>query len=267
MERLKMSVRGASNQHFQAPFRWAIRGHRVSRAGLAGQHRRAVGGAVRRTRLAKALAAANTDTTRIIIQGRRMEVTPAIKTYVEKKVYKAVEHFESQVKEVDVSLSVRGGDTGTKGNKEQKSEVTVHTLRNGTVRAEVVEDNLYASVDLVCDKVQRMLRKVKEKAILKGKWPGGGGPKGGLKVGEVLNPDGEPPPLDKSPKMGQDIVRVKYFQLEPMNEQEAIEEMLRLDHDFHVYEDKKTNKIQVVYKRQERGYGLLIPMQGEGKSD
>lgn len=210
-------------------------------------------------------AAANTGTVRIIIQGRHMEVTDAIHEYVEKKIANAIEHFESQVKEVDVSLSVRGGDTGTKGVREQKSEVTVHTLRNGSVRSEVVADSLYASVDLVCDKVQRQMRKVKEKAIAKGKWPGGGGPKGGPKVGELMDTDNMLPALDKNAEIAPEIVRVKYFQLEPMSEHEAIEEMQRLDHDFHIFQDKKTDKVHVVYKRHERGYGLIIPMTNDNK--
>lgn len=193
-------------------------------------------------------------------------MTDAIHNYVEKKIAKAVEHFESQVKEVDVSLSVRGGDTGTKGVREQKSEVTVHTLRNGSVRSEVVADSLYASVDLVCDKVQRQMRKVKEKAIAKGKWPGGGGPRGAPKVGELLNASDELPLLDKKTEMAPEIVRVKHFQLEPMSEQEAIEQMQRLDHDFHIFLDKKTGKVHAVYKRYERGYGLIIPTANDNKS-
>lgn len=65
----------------------------------------------------------------------------------------AVEHFESGVKEVDVKLSVRGGDRGT-GAKAQKVEITAYTLRNGAVRAVKEEESLYAAIDLAADKVR-----------------------------------------------------------------------------------------------------------------
>jgi ribosomal subunit interface protein len=67
-------------------------------------------------------------------------------------VAKALSHFEGEVKEADVKLSVKGGDRGT-GPKRQRTEVTVYTLRNGIIRSEDVEDSIYASIDLVCDKV------------------------------------------------------------------------------------------------------------------
>ena len=98
------------------------------------------------------LAASTPTSVRIIIQGRNVEVTPAIQDYCEEKVTKAIAHFEGNIKEVDVKLSVRGGDAGV-GARQQRTELTVYTLRSGVVRVEDVEENLYASVDLVCDKV------------------------------------------------------------------------------------------------------------------
>jgi ribosomal subunit interface protein len=98
-------------------------------------------------------SSAPASSTRIIIQGRKVEVTPAIRDYCEDKITKAVSHFEGQIKEVNVKLSVRGGDAGI-GPRQQRTEITTYTLRHGVVRAEDVEDNLYASIDLVCDKVR-----------------------------------------------------------------------------------------------------------------
>eukprot|EP01024_Parvocaulis_polyphysoides_P001310 TRINITY_DN10355_c0_g3_i1.p1 TRINITY_DN10355_c0_g3~~TRINITY_DN10355_c0_g3_i1.p1 ORF type:complete len:193 (-),score=10.71 TRINITY_DN10355_c0_g3_i1:71-649(-) len=123
----------------------------------------------RRTIGLKVVNRAGTTTVKIITQGRHMQVTDAIKSYVEDKISKAVSPFEHQVREVDVTLSVRGGDTPTKGSKQQSTQVTVYTTRNAVVRAQDVEDNLYASIDLVCDKVHRKLKKIKEKTVNRGK--------------------------------------------------------------------------------------------------
>ena len=79
---------------------------------------------------------------------------------VQDKVNKACSHFEGGIKEVDVRMSVAGGDRGT-GAKQQKTEITVYTLSNGVVRAEDVEESMYASIDLVSDKLARKLRKVR----------------------------------------------------------------------------------------------------------
>ena len=72
---------------------------------------------------------------------------------------KACSHFEGGIKEVDVRMSVAGGERGI-GAKQQKTEITVYTLSNGVVRAEDVEESMYASIDLVSDKLARKLRKV-----------------------------------------------------------------------------------------------------------
>lgn len=108
-------------------------------------------------------------------------------------------------------------------------------------------------------KVQRQLRKVKGKAIGKGKWPGRGGEKGGLRVGEVMDPVGEID-LNKVPKLPE-VVRTKYHFLKALTEQEAIEELEKLDHDFYVYKDAKGSDVRVLYKRRERGYGVIVPVE------
>ncbi|GMH39232.1 hypothetical protein BSKO_07130 [Bryopsis sp. KO-2023] len=205
------------------------------------------------------VAAASAGTVRLIIQGRNLELTEAVRDYAEQKISKAVEHYEQAVKEVDVNMSVRGGDTGTKGDKQQKIEVTVHTLRNGIVRSETVADSMYASIDLVCDKVQRKLRKVKEKAILKGKWPGRGGSRGGPKVGELMEPITEIE-LNKVVELPPDIIRTKYHALKALTEEEAVEELERMEHDFHLFKDAKSGEVRVLYRRKERGYGVIVPI-------
>eukprot|EP00884_Botryococcus_braunii_P020665 jgi/Botrbrau1/7282/Bobra.0318s0019.1 len=210
----------------------------------------------------RAAASPEVSTVSIITQGRHVEVTPALRQYVEDKVSRAIHNYANDIKEVDVTLSVAGGDRGH-GAKQQKTDITIYTLRNGVVRVEDVEESMYASIDLVADKISRKMRKVKEKAIAKGKWPGGSGPKGGQPLAEGLSddPDELPGelPVGKPAKLPPDVVREKVFQLKPMSVETAIEQVEQVGHDFFVYLDKGSNSVRVLYKRKTRGYGVIVP--------
>ena len=96
---------------------------------------------------------------KLVIQGKNIEITEAINEYVHQKIEKAVSHFQNLTTEVDVHLSVA---RNPRINPKQTAEVTIYA--NGTVvRAEESTENLYASIDLVADKIVRQLRKFKEK--------------------------------------------------------------------------------------------------------
>ena len=100
--------------------------------------------------------------TKVIVQGIHLEITDSIKEYAESKINRAVSHFDlHDVREVDIRCSARGGEKQLGGDV-QKAEVTVYT-KNGTIRAEEEADDLYASIDSVADKIERKMRKVKEK--------------------------------------------------------------------------------------------------------
>jgi len=206
------------------------------------------------------LAMAAATSVRIIIQGRHLEVTPGIRDHCEDKIVKAIKNFEGNIKEVDVKLSVRGGDAGT-GARAQRVELTLYTLRHGVVRAEDVEDSLYAAIDLVCDKLKRKLRKLKEKAVDRGTWPGAGGKAGQTPIYEVLSSQDvvDDLELDRVAALPEEVLRAKYLQLEPMSVEDATERMEAIGHDFFVFRELETNEIQIVYKRKERGMGVLIP--------
>lgn len=215
---------------------------------------------------------------KITIQGRRLPVTDAIKQYVEEKVTKAVHNYTQNIKKIDVTLSARGGDTGTHGAKQQKVDVTITTMRSGVVRVEDSEESLYASIDLVADKIARKLKKVKDKLIAQGAWPGSGGPRvnteeedfkeymDGLIVETMTLNDEESLAAEVKilDSMSEDnipdnVVRSKVVELLPMTPTEAIDAMEGLGHDFFVFRDRNSNTIQVLYKRESTGYGILIP--------
>lgn len=218
------------------------------------------------SRVVRASAASSPTSTRIIIQGRNLEVTPAIRGYCEDKVTKAVAHFEGHVKSVEVKLSVRGGDAGA-GPRQQRTEITAYTLRHGVVRAEDVEDSLYASVDLVCDKVQRSLRKIKEKAVDNGTWPGRGGRAGQAHLYEVLKSADtvEDAMLDRFVDLAFEAAepapQSKMVDMEPMTLDEAIVrlEAERGERNFFVFMEVASNTLQVVYRKKDNGFGVIIP--------
>eukprot|EP00898_Chlorokybus_atmophyticus_P005487 jgi/Chlat1/593/Chrsp103S00948 len=197
--------------------------------------------------------AAALRTAQLKISGRHLEVTEAIKAYVEKKAENAVSKYEDLVKEVDVRLSVR---TGGSGQHLQKAEMTVFT-KAGIVRAEEEADILYASIDLATDKVTRKLRKMKEKRDAKYSSSARGSPT----ITEVV----DTAPVDslvagRKPTLPEEVVRTKYYNMPKLTPDEALEKMQMVDHDFYVFRNAENGIINVLYQRTHGGYGLIVPM-------
>eukprot|EP00475_Leptophrys_vorax_P027249 TRINITY_DN3884_c0_g1_i2.p1 TRINITY_DN3884_c0_g1~~TRINITY_DN3884_c0_g1_i2.p1 ORF type:complete len:302 (-),score=8.84 TRINITY_DN3884_c0_g1_i2:227-1132(-) len=196
---------------------------------------------------------------RLIVQGKHMELTDSIRSYVEEKVGHAVQNHSALCREVDVRLSVRGGDTATKGPKQQRCEVTIFTKKHGVLRAEEEAESAYASIDKVADVVSRKLRKIKEK-------DGGHGRswqmRGAQKLGEMLpdTPVDITPILTRQPSdLPDEVVRTKYFEMLPMTTYEALEQLVNLGHDFYAFKNGDSGEINILYKRKHGGYGVIIP--------
>jgi putative sigma-54 modulation protein len=186
---------------------------------------------------------------KLVIQGKNIEITDAIHEYVTQKIEKAVNHFQNLMTEVDVSLSVARNPRITSS---QTAEVTLY-LNGAVVRAEESSENLYASIDMVADKIARKLRKYKEKRQSKQQNP--------LKTAEALSDHPVVTDLvsDLAPKLPEQVLRTKYFAMPPMTVQEALEQLELIDHDFYMFLNAETNEINVVYERNHGGYGLLQP--------
>lgn len=199
---------------------------------------------------------------RLIIQGKHMELTDSLREYVETKVGHGVQNHSAMVKEVDVRLSVRGGDVG-KGPKLQRCEVTIFTKKHGVVRAEEEAESAYAAIDKVSDVVTRKLRKIKEKDGGQGRtWQ----MRHAVKLGEMLpetTPDLEPILNRKPSDVPDEIVRTKYFEMAPMSVEEALEQVVNLGHDFYAFRDARSGEVNILYKRNHGGYGLIIPRSTE----
>lgn len=231
------------------------------RAGAA-PLRRAAAAAPRAAPVAPRAAISNpgSDVT-VDIQGKHLEVTPAIEEYVQRAVSGAIDSYNVEVHRVTVRLSVRGGaGSKTKGSAVQKAELTVFT-KHGTLRCERESDNLYASVDKVTDVVSRKLRKTKDK--LKGKMHRDG--TNNVPVAQMSAEDADNlkplPDLSTLEVKAPDrvIARRKYFDMPEVTPEAAIEQLENVDHDFYLFKNAETGGLQLVYKRNSGGYGLIVP--------
>lgn len=189
---------------------------------------------------------------KLLVQGNNITVTEAIHLYVQEKLENAVRHFHNITTKVDVHLSVA---RNPRISKSHKAEVTVHA--NGTViRAQESSEDLYASIDMVADKITRQLRKYKEKHFLKNhKTP---------KAEELATQ----PPIasdikdligDRQPELPPEVVRMKYFAMPSMTIDEALIQLQLVDHDFYVFRNSQSNEINVIYMRNHGGYGVILP--------
>ncbi|MCY7332023.1 MAG: ribosome-associated translation inhibitor RaiA [Pseudanabaena sp. CAN_BIN31] len=184
---------------------------------------------------------------KLVIQGKNMEVTEAIREYVEQKIDKAVSHFQTLTTEVDVHLSVA---RNPRIASSQSAEVTVYA--NGAViRAEDKSENLYASIDLVADKISRKLRKFKERKSDR--------TAAKTSVAVVEQPALPLPDDNRVVELPTQVVRNKYFAMPALSVDEALERLELIDHDFYVFRNADTGEINVVYERNHGGYGVIQP--------
>lgn len=195
---------------------------------------------------------------KLLIHGRNLEITQAISDYTKDKLSRAVAKFEGLISEADVHLSVARNPSV----QQQTAEVTI--FANGTIiRAEERSENLYASIDLVSNKLSRQLRRYKER--IKDHHRASGNRTGDDSADQAalngsneviarLSEQGQSRPALPTP-----AVRRKYFAMPPMTLEQAITQLELVDHDFYVFRDREDKKIQVVYRRNHGGYGVIEP--------
>jgi putative sigma-54 modulation protein len=197
---------------------------------------------------------------KLVIQGKNIEITDAIHDYVEQKILKAVSHFKHLTNEVDVNLSIA---KNPRISSKQSAEVTLY-VDGAVVRAEESSENLYASIDLVANKISRQLRKYKEKRTSRKHSSPVKATEAYLNapastdVSQVLN--------NNEPQLPEGVVRSKYFAMPPMSVAHALEQLVLIDHDFYVFLNEETDEINVVYERNHGGYGLIQPRRTMGNN-
>ncbi len=176
---------------------------------------------------------------KIVFKGKHIEVTDAIRNYMEKKLSKIERHFD-HILEVIVTLSVE--------KNRQIVEVTLQANR-ALIRAEEETDDMYTSIDKVVDKLERQILKYKEKFYQK---PYPNTEKKELVYEEVGVEEGKSDEVIK-------IVKTKRFAIKPMSIEEAAMQMDLLGHNFFVFANDNTSKVNVLYKRKDGNFGLIEP--------
>lgn len=168
------------------------------------------------------------------IRGDKMVITDAIKDYTENKLSRLEKYFKDDEINANVLTRVRGNS--------QIVEVTIPTSKY-VLRSEEENEDLYAAIDLVTDKLERQIRKNKTRLNRNNK-----------ESVKEFNFDYDVKEEDDSKEK---IVKRKNIETKPMDEEEAILEMELLGHSFFVYKDMDTNNTCVLYKRKDGDYGLI----------
>jgi putative sigma-54 modulation protein len=184
----------------------------------------------------------------VTVKGKNIEVTDGLKAYTEKRLQK-LEKYLPSLREAMVRECVE--------HNQHRVEVTLEG--DGLIlRGEERTDNMYASVDLVLDKLEQRARKFKERhshslhhdqSIRKNIMADNDGPF------EGILPADTPPDEDTRPY----ISRTKKVTMKPMSAEEASERMVLADHDFFIYQDTESEQVQVIYRRKDGNYGLIMP--------
>lgn len=172
---------------------------------------------------------------RYTITGRNIEVTPGLRSAIEEKIGKLERYFNPDT-EVIVTLSVQ--------KDKQKIEVTI-PVKGNIIRAEEASSDMYVSIDLVEEIIERQIKKYRRKLIDKKQAAQSFSE---LFINEEYEDDNEVK-----------IVKTKRFGMKPMDPEEACVQMELLGHNFYVFLNADTEEVNVVYKRKGTTYGLIEP--------
>lgn len=177
----------------------------------------------------------------MIISGKQMDLTDGIKHAIEEKLGRLDFYLHPET-DVKVTVSAK--------KARQKVEVTIFPINGPIIRAEDIEENLYAAIDIVYDKLNIQLRKYKKRVQDR------------HKSNESIRFDAIEDIQDNDYSSDEDnldtiIKRTKKFGVKPMSPEEAVLQMDLLEHDFYMFKNSESNDISIVYKRKNGGYGLI----------
>lgn len=174
---------------------------------------------------------------KIIISGKKLELTDAIKDGIEEKLGR-LERYLNPETEVKVTVSAK--------KSTQKIEVTIIPISGPIIRAEDSEENLYAAIDVVYDKLKKQIRRYKSKLQDRHQ-----------SKNESIRFQNDDGIEEDDESLNIVIERRKKFDMKPMSPEEAILQMELIEHEFYMFRNVDSDEMSIVYKREDGGYGLI----------
>lgn len=173
----------------------------------------------------------------VIVKGKNLVVTDALRAYAEKKIAKIQKFFERDIVSAQVAMSVEKGL--------HRVDITIG-VDGLLLRGEETTPDMYSSIDGAIDNIERQIRKYKTRINRRLRYEGN-------TVNDLI-PD-TPETEEEAPK----VVKTKRFAVKPMSVEEAVMQMELLGHDFFVFSNAETEEVNVVYRRKDGNYGLIEP--------
>ncbi|WP_027876818.1 ribosome hibernation-promoting factor, HPF/YfiA family [Meiothermus cerbereus] len=173
--------------------------------------------------------------------GRQIEITEALKNYLDKKMVRLDRFFDNAEAKVVLSMA-----QGARVERKAKAEIQVN-VPGGIVRVEESDSDMYAAIDRAIDRLEYQLKRYKERHFQRERQAV---PEPVLAGGGFAEAE-----EDNEPR----IVRTKRFNMKPMTPEDAAFEMEALGHDFFVFRNSDTEQINVIYRRRDGNYGLIEP--------
>lgn len=179
----------------------------------------------------------------VVIHSRNMDVSPRIQSYIEKKIER-LDRYMPNISEVRVDV---GEERSNRMGNRMVAQITLRHIRGTILRAEERSNDIFAAVDVVIDKMYRQIERYKGKRRRRGD------------MQENFTDYETAVELTEEELEPHTVIRRKQFSVEPVNEEEAIEQMELLGHDFFVFVNADTSSVNVVYRRKDGNFGLLEP--------
>ena len=176
------------------------------------------------------------------VKGKNLDVTPALRTYAERKIGKLARQLAGPTR-VELELSA---EKNPSISDSQVAEATVWT-KGPILRARESSDDMKASIDLLVEKLERQVKRYREKRMRK----------------QVARTAAHAPAEEGRPVGAEEveplIVKTKQFAVKPMTAEEAVLQLELIGHDFFVFRNVESNDVNVVYRRRDGNYGLIEP--------
>ena len=185
----------------------------------------------------------------LIVKSRNAKVSERQRAHIEEKMNKLARYLD-QISKMTIEIAEEQRRTEGVVHRVQATLVGEHGI---LLRSEQRATELYAAVDEVADTLQRQIKRYKEKHWRRGKLRRQGG--------EIV--DAAPEAVNGAAAAVEEqrprIMRTKEFEVKPMFSDEAVEQMELLGHNFFVFRDAETSRINVLYRREDGNYGLIVP--------